>query len=422
MNLTEKLNAAIKYSQNYPFDLDTTAIVNKWEKIKAALKKILGGTRVRSSEPIELELDEKERRKLFEDFKNKLLAKDFFFEDCQDFMDFLDNNYKTFFENRVSYPLVHSEMKRDSKLIKSFKYFIKDDPVLLRFAQDLASEYIQRQKITGYLYLSIDLLDFLSLSENTYNWRSCHALDGDYRVGNLSYALDNKTIIAYIADEKETKLPCFPSSVTCHSKKWRMLFHLHPEEYFVYYGRQYPFFSYDLLEKTYIFFKSYLNKHFKNEGLVCNELLAPAHRSFNSIDFNTTSNYLLTSNYVAYYGQLHDLAYFCANAPGAMNYNDIAFSTVYSPWISFSNWGSISKMTIGESVPCACCGELNISSPDIFICEDCKDNWNASEDFIIHCGCCGERVYQEDVHEDTNEFGRKLILCKKCYKELNGGN
>ena len=65
---------------------------------------------------------------------------------------------------------------------------------------------------------------------------------------------------------------------------------------------------------------------------------------------------------------------------------------------------------------------MTVSSPDIFICEDCKDNWNASEDFIMHCGCCGERVYQEDVREDTNEFRRKLILCKKCYKELNGGN
>lgn len=420
MNLTEKLNAAIKYSQNYPFDLDTTAIVNKWEKNKATLKEILGGVRMRSSEPVELELGPQERRDLFEDFKNKLLAKDFFFEDCQEFTDFLDRNYPSFFENRVSFPLANSEMKKDSKLIKSFKYFIKDDPTLLRFAQDLASEYIQRQKITGYLYLSIDPLDFLSSSENTYNWRSCHALDGDYRVGNLSYALDDKTIIAYIADEKETKLPCFPSSVPCHSKKWRMLFHLHPEEYFVYYGRQYPFFSYDLLKKTYILFKSYLDKYFvENKGLMCNELLAPMHKSFNSISFNTTQDYSLTSNYIAYYGQLHDLSRACANAPGAMNYNDIAFSTVYSPWISFSTWSGIKKMTIGESVPCACCGELNISSPDIFICEECKDNWGAENDFIMHCGCCGERVYQEDVHEDSE--GRKLLLCKKCYKELNGG-
>lgn len=419
MNLTEKLNAAIKYSQNYPFDLDTTAIVNKWEKNKATLREILGDVRVRSSEPVELELDEKERRNLFEDFKNKLLAKDFFFEDCQEFTDFLDQNYSSFFENRVSYPLVHSEMKRDSKLIKSFKYFIKDDPVLLRFAQDLASEYIQRQKITGYLYLSIDPLDFLSSSENTYNWRSCHALDGDYRVGNLSYALDDKTIIAYIADEKETKLPCFPSSVPCHSKKWRMLFHLHPEAYFVYYGRQYPFFSYDLLEKTYLMFKPFLERYFERQGYVNTELLVPLHKSFNSISFNTTQDYSLTSNYIAYYGQLHDLSRACANAPGAMNFNDIAFSTVYSPWISFSTWGSIEKMTIGESVPCACCGELNISSPDIFICEECKDNWGAENDFIMHCGCCGERVYQEDVHEDSE--GRKLLLCKKCYKELNGG-
>ena len=28
--------------------------------------------------------------------------------------------------------------------------------------------------------------DYLSLSENAFNWRSCHALDGEYRAGNLS--------------------------------------------------------------------------------------------------------------------------------------------------------------------------------------------------------------------------------------------
>ena len=39
----------------------------------------------------------------------------------------------------------------------------------------------------GYLYLSIHPLDYLSISETNHGWRSCHALDGEYRNGNLSY-------------------------------------------------------------------------------------------------------------------------------------------------------------------------------------------------------------------------------------------
>ena len=77
-------------------------------------------------------------------------------------------------------------IQRGTKVVKSFKYFIFEEK-LLHDIQSKASEIIQENKIEGYLTFSVHPLDFLSLSENCFHWRSCHSLDGDYRAGNLSY-------------------------------------------------------------------------------------------------------------------------------------------------------------------------------------------------------------------------------------------
>ena len=95
-------------------------------------------------------------------------------------------------------------------------------------------------------------LDFLSLSENNSNWRSCHALDGDYRAGNLNYMADDVTIVAYIKSSSgDEKLREFPKSVPWNNKKWRALLFINEDV--CYLGRQYPFAAAgveDLLEKV----------------------------------------------------------------------------------------------------------------------------------------------------------------------------
>ena len=63
---------------------------------------------------------------------------------------------------------------------------------------------VAENKIEGYLYLSVDPRDFLTLSENDSNWYSCQSLDGDYRSGDLSYMVDGTTIVAYLANEVES--------------------------------------------------------------------------------------------------------------------------------------------------------------------------------------------------------------------------
>ena len=88
--------------------------------------------------------------------------------------------------------------------------------------------------------MSVHPLDFLSLSENGHNWRTCHSLDGDYRAGNISYLLDDVTFIAYLKAQDNYYLPNFPTSIPWNSKKWRVLLHLSKDKNLLMAGKQYP--------------------------------------------------------------------------------------------------------------------------------------------------------------------------------------
>ena len=116
-------------------------------------------------------------------------------------------------------------------------------------------------------------LDFLSTSENTHNWRSCHALDGEYRSGNLSHMVDHSTVICYLKSGREEKLPNFPPDVLWNSKKWRVLFYMADRWDMVFAGRQYPFSTETGLDyvKNKVFpkanlglFSSWLDKKYRN--------------------------------------------------------------------------------------------------------------------------------------------------------------
>ena len=105
-------------------------------------------------------------------------------------------------------------------------------------------QIIQENTITGTLCFSVHPLDFLSSSENTHNWRSCHSLDGEYRGGNLSYMVDDCTFMCYLrSDGYDHQLPNFPHEVKWNSKKWRVLLYLSNDRTMLMAGRQYPFSS-----------------------------------------------------------------------------------------------------------------------------------------------------------------------------------
>ena len=123
--------------------------------------------------------------------------------------DFISSQREGFFTNRVINSTVTDngdKIPKDMKLLKAFKFF-ESNKETLEALQAAASMIIQEDKVEGTLCLSVHPLDFLSASENNHNWRSCHALDGEYRAGNLSYMTDSCTIMCYLKSDKDEKLP-----------------------------------------------------------------------------------------------------------------------------------------------------------------------------------------------------------------------
>lgn len=269
---------------------------------------------------------------------------------------------------------------------------------------------MQENKIEGYIYLSVDPRDFLTLSENNSNWRSCHTLDGDYRAGNLSYMVDETTIVAYIANDKPEHLKCMPHNIKWFSKKWRTLIHTNITKIdCIYYNKQYPFSSDNLL---YIV-GSFISRIF---GTGEQEMIAVGCKLTNS-----SNNWLYgisgsSKNYICINSNKIFPAEDMINDKDYLGFCDLIHSPTYEPIISIRCNKKIKekqlKIKIGKKVLCACCGKEFIDREDSFLCSKCIAENDADEDFFFRCDDCGRRIYPEDEYFPIDE---NYYCCKQCY-------
>ena len=370
-------------------------------------------------EKVTFPLKEDQQTKKFVNFVSFIQDNDDFYR--SNFVDFLSSlSTSEFFNNKLEKDYCYKDIfiPEGMKVIKAFKYFFyENEDRLLRECQDIASKIIQENTISGKFCISVHPLDFLSLSENNHKWRSCHSLDGDYRAGNLSYMIDEATVICYLISDEETILPHFPASVPWNNKKWRMLLHFSNDKTYVMASRPYPFEHSELLKwiQENIFqdiglgywtpFSKEVLKSFSNEYF---EDLYPINNSF--VPLNT----------------------FVKVGIGALNYNDVLDSSCYRPAYSYfkhlkkvtpqysftkktNNW---TKITIGKASICPNCGIHNLDLTDKLICSNCYD----SEDELSQdCWC--ERCHRLECYEDmiVGEMSGHLF-CANCWRDLQVEN
>lgn len=425
MNVQELLEAAIKYSQNYSFSLDCKDIIASWETNKTKLNKEYLNEKITlqlTNEPISITLDETFKRDSIFEFIDKVMnllepsknASSNEIELYYCFYDFLNDNVDNFYSNIVISDYLNI-VKRGSKIIKSFKYFVKDKQKL-RKIQDMASELIQTQKISGYLFASIDPLEFLTSSENNCNWRSCHSLDGDYRAGNISYIDDPSTIIVFLANKEKINIDCLPKSIKVYNKKWRMLIHINQNDNIVYYGRQYPSYNENLLNLVY-------NKLFYNKGFA-----SPEEVTFGQINLNRDDCISLDHNYMVLNSKVFDTLELIDVPENSLNYNDIVYSSCYQTQVSINEeckyyYSKDKQKTIdlfltkvGYPVACTCgCGR-KVDNSASFICDVCAEKYNAEGNLYPICSCCGKRINLKD--EQSYKQEEEGIYCNLCWREI----
>ena len=387
-------------------------------------------------EEITFNLSPEARHQRFEEFN--AMVNDILYNEnessAEDFYYFLKDNEDGFYDNNVVMEWVTSndtKIKPGSKLVRSFKHFIENKK-LLEDIQNSASRLIQEDKVTGKLCFSIHPLDFLSTSETTYNWRSCHALDGDYRSGNLGYMMDNSTIICYLRGEEETKLPRFPADVPWNAKKWRVLLFWSNDESLLFAGRQYPFTSQTALDDILTKYMSLagLGKHAQGRepdhwtpwtGELIDE--CPVSGTGTTAKLRTPYIYLGPS-------AIKPLDAVIEDAQGSCHFNDLLESSCYKPLYARAIWkkgfwapdweevmsDSDTKLTLGANVKCICgCGK-SVCDTSSMMCHDDELAYGHSKhiDGISNCYECGTRGDADDFIEGPDGE----MYCQECYNKI----
>lgn len=403
--IQKEVERILIHSQNYPFNLNASNLIKQWKEAKKHFIDMFGGkTFIRSEEPIKVNISEEQRSRRFSDFMEILKDNEVLTDDLETF---LWVNKNGFFDNKVEIPFIEKHIPSGAKISKSIKKFLVDEDKV-RWIQDTTSRFIQESKIEGYLYLSVDPRDFLTLSENGERWWSCHSLDGDYRAGNLSYMVDKGTMIAYIANETPKNFRGLPYNFKWNSKKWRMLLNFSDNSKVVYFNRQYPFSSETLIgiihNRLKDLFPQLKNNCLHNIG-VRKVIVNDEERTLEFNNLYINRELISTTKVVDYIDNL--------------GYNDLVFSYAYLPIVSYPVDTCVIedfRIKIGEKPVCPNCGKGYLEFTNSFLCNDCIAEKDASEDFYDACFNCRRRLYSlDEAIYEPKDLG---WYCKSCYNVL----
>ena len=420
--IKKQFDRVIEYSQNI-LDPRTDQLFDRWYKAKSCIIDTLfdGKLIYQFEEKMSFELSDTVKEKKIQEFLNRI--EDFWHN--SELYNFVKEQKNGFFNNEVisDYDVGEKRIRKGTKLIKTFKFFASGKE--LENIQNDASRLIQENKVEGYLCLSVHPLDFLSSSENNYKWRSCHALDGEYRAGNLSYMTDTTTFMCYLKGDNEDQeiLPHFPSSVPWNSKKWRTLMFISEDQNMIFSGRQYPFPLQNCL--TYVldnFIKVKLSERKTHWPWQANDKISWSSWTDTKIKdiFVGQENIKCCSDktYIPLGDEAIALTDLVQDAAHSRHFNDVLNSSCYDPIYTFryldydnekfglTNYHN-TKFLIGGEVSCLHCGNSYIAEEgDTMLCNYCLDN--LGERNYYYCDCCGT---SSTLEEDFWFMEHETVCC-----------
>ena len=423
-NLTkikEDFDEVIRYSQNIP-DPKTDRLFDVWMECKRDFIELFGGKYIYEfPEKVSFDLGPKEKHDRVIRFAGQVEST----YGYSQLAEFIESQEAGFFNNLTveDYTTWSGKViKKGTKLVKAFKNFIENEKSLIDI-QNEASRIIQEDKIEGTLCLSVHPLDFLSLSENTYNWRSCHSLDGEYRAGDLSYMMDKHTIICYLKGSDGTKLEGFGPDVLWHSKKWRVLLYVSEDWRMIIAGRQYPFESktgMDIVLKDFLPMVGICKSEKESFWTDWNNTLITKATLTNDISIEFDSPYIPIGR------QLIALDNLVKDGDGSKHFNDVLNSSCYKPIYTFkcmkhiwddtggypTTWQGATAFHIGGFTYCLWCGEEEcLTGADTMLCEQCEfEHGHSESELFTYCDCCGRRIYVDDSYAVGDEG-----WCEHCF-------
>lgn len=235
------------------------------------------------------------------------------------------------------------------------------DSVLIKF-----SMLIQGVKAKGSAVLSIDPVDYITMSENNSNWESCHSMSGCFRTGPFAYLQDSSTTISYVKPKDDCVFTYGDSkTLTYSNKNWRQIVLFSKELKYATQLRQYPYTSQ------------------ANQSTVASIVM-------NILNAKSGLDYQIhpidVCDMPRYFSTLHE----CTEDGEDLCYNDLtneAFKTAY--WIS----------------------EIGVEPTEEVFKEYCRAGETAKTGHYVSCICgCGNELYDSESlyrrfsHRNNNDY------------------
>lgn len=412
--IKEQVAKVIGYSQNIK-NVQPQAMIDKWYNAKKKFIEAWGDCIYTVPEPVTFYLSAEEKRHRFNEFI-EVVDNTYGNFSLTEFLDWL--TIEEVFDNRTNRDFWVDDCTKipsGTKVGRALKYFESNETVL-RKVQDQLSMILQEDKITGTLCLSVHPLDFLSASENTYHWRSCHALDGDYRAGNLSYMMDSCTVICYLRGEKDVVLPHFPEDVLWNSKKWRMLLFVSDVQNAMFAGRQYPFFSPSAMDCVQEAFLTSMDKRVRAWTPWYNDFIKKFPRFDGEVEIeNADCDGWLDGRYISMGGTIFPTRSIIKEPQQPLFFNDLLDSSIYVPYYSWNRYANSEyQFNIGDTVPCpGCNGKHNLYEGESMLCRHCQEQWY-EDNSHYYCECCDASIRRSEA---CYVQGSGQILCPACYED-----
>lgn len=241
--------------------------------------------------------------------------------------------------------------------------------------------------VKGTLCLSIHPLDYMTMSDNDYDWQSCMNWrdEGCYRMGTVEMMNSPYVVVAYLKGDDNLRF----YQGEWNNKRWRNLFIVDRDviigiKGYPYQNTQLDTFCLEwlkeLAEKNLGY--SYLNKIFENR-------FDSAEETFEFEDEETE----IKVNFSFETGLMY-------NDFG----NDNNSHFIIGKSTGEDGWVSIHYSGVAECMKCGTIIEdgYNCAGTELLICTDCND--------VNYCNDCGATLSQDDTYELDGDY-----LCEDCY-------
>ncbi len=265
-------------------------------------------------------------------------------------------SYEEILENRLQQDIymLDVKLKKGWRITRCFSE-LEADKKELQKQQDLYSIFLQSLKVKGRLVLSIDPLDFITMSVSKSGWSSCHHPNNCHGAGGLAYMNDNASIIAYVETDDpmvnyvidtETKEK---TTIKMSNKIWRQIVTINKDHSYALQLKQYP----------------NNNKIFNQEvtKMIENLLMAEKGIEYHSIE-EWSDDY--PRNLQRNNGYLEGYIFYCDYYNRNIAKYNVIMSKDYRDTEELRVSIRMNKtpvITVGDVVYCACgCGDLNYTN------------------------------------------------------------